>query len=445
MQNSTPNLTEGPIGSRLTKMAVPMMFGMVAIMLFNVADTFFVGQLGPQELAAMGYSFPVIFVINSIIFGLGIGATSIISIAIGKGNHNQVQRITTHTLILALAATLALSAIGLATMHPVFSALGAGGNVLPLIEQYVSIWYLGIFFLVVPMLGNSAIRATGDTKTPAYIMAFAAMLNIILDPAFIFGFGPIPALGLQGAAIATVISWGITFFASLYVLKYRYDMLDISIPKPPELFASWGKILHVGLPASATNLLFPLSMGLLTAMVATYGDEAVAGFGVAGRIESLAIIGVIGMSASLAPFVGQNFGAKKILRIKKALSFSFKFAMLWGAAMFAILFLFAYPISSLFSSDPLIIFSSAAYLTIVPVCYGISAMGAFVSQSLNAMRRPLEASAILLLRLAILAVPLAWLGSTLFSLEGLYAGIAAAHIITGATAYFYSKKMLPAE
>ncbi|PIT83928.1 MATE family efflux transporter [Candidatus Micrarchaeota archaeon CG10_big_fil_rev_8_21_14_0_10_45_29] len=445
MKNSTSNLTEGPIGSRLLRMAVPMMLGMVAIMLFNVADTFFVGQIGAQELAAMGYSFPVIFVLNSIVFGIGIGAMSIISIAIGKGNHHQVQRITTHTLILALALTFALSAIGLATMHPIFTSLGASGNVLALVEQYVSIWYLGIFFLVIPMLGNSAIRATGDTKTPAYIMAFAAIVNIILDPAFIFGYGPIPAMGLQGAAIATIISWALTFFASLYVLKYRYDLLEIAIPKFDELISSWGKILQVGLPASATNLLFPLSMGILTAMVATYGDEAVAGFGVAGRIESLAIIGVIGMSTSIAPFVGQNFGAKKIERIKKGLSFSFKFGMVWGAAMFAILFLFAYPISSLFSSDPLIIFSSAAYLTIVPICYGISAMGAFVSQSLNAMRRPLEASAILLLRLAILAVPLAWLGSTLFGLEGLYAGIAVAHIVTGATAYFYSKRMLPAE
>jgi Na+-driven multidrug efflux pump len=133
-------------------------------------------------------------------------------------------------------------------------------------------------------------RATGDTRLPSLLMVLAAVLNVILDPIFIFGFGPIPAMGLNGAATAALLARSAIFIGTVLVMRYRLDMLSFRKPDSLELARSWRDILHVGIPAAGTNAIVPLGAVIVTAMIARYGPDAVAGFGVASRIESMMLV-----------------------------------------------------------------------------------------------------------------------------------------------------------
>lgn len=185
-------LTEEPVGKTLTKLTWPMVIGILGMVTFNLADTFFVGRLGTLELAALSFTFPVVMVVSSLALGLGIGTSSVVSRAIGEGDEAKVKRLTTDSIILSFLVVGVFVVVGRLTIEPVFRMLGATPDILPLVKQYMQIWYPGMIFVVVPMVGNSAIRATGDTKTPSAIMLIAVTVNFIFDPLFIFGIGPFP-------------------------------------------------------------------------------------------------------------------------------------------------------------------------------------------------------------------------------------------------------------
>ena len=152
---------------------------------------------------------------------------------------------------------------------------------LPLIRPFMTILYSGIPFVVVGMIGMASMRATGDTRLPSSLMVLAAVLNVILDPILIFGVGPIPAMGLNGVATAALLARSAILCGTVYLMRYRLNMLSFNRPDPDELRKSWADILHVGIPAAGTNVIVPLGTAIVTAMIARFGPEAVAGFGVA--------------------------------------------------------------------------------------------------------------------------------------------------------------------
>lgn len=437
-----PDLVNDPVGPSLVRLALPMVAGIVVINLFNIVDTWFIGQLGAEPLAAMAFTFPVTFVVTSMTMGIGVGASAVISRAIGEDHPERVRRLTTHALFLGVALVTALAGVGLWTIEPLFTALGAGPETLPLIAQYMRPIYLGLGFLVVPMIGNSAIRATGDTKTPSVIMMVAGGVNLVLDPLLIFGWGPFPRLELFGGALATVISWGLTFIAALYVLHRRERMLAIELPRPGPIWASWKAILFVGLPAAGTFLLVPVATGILTRMVSEHGPEAVAGYGVGGRIESLAMVVTFALATGLAPFVGQNFGARHCGRIREAVQLSIRFVLGWGLVMAALLALAGGPIGGLFAEEALVVEVTALYLALVPVSYGAFGVAIIVNTTFNALNRPLRSAAIVIIRLFVLALPLAVLGEWLFGLPGIFGGLAVGNVLAGGVAYGFVRKML---
>ncbi|XDE60458.1 MATE family efflux transporter [Arthrospira platensis BEA 1257B] len=192
-------LTQGSVTSTLINLTLPMIWGVFAIIAFSLADTYFVAKLGTRQLAAMSFTFPVVTLLGSVSMGLGIGAASVIARAIGEGERDRVRRLTTNSLSLSLLMVSVLVVLGISTINPVFQALGASPDILPFIREYMTIWYGGVIFLVVPMVGTSAIRAAGNTFVPSVIMTVAAVVNIILDPIFIFGFATIPDHGTAGS------------------------------------------------------------------------------------------------------------------------------------------------------------------------------------------------------------------------------------------------------
>ncbi len=418
-------------------MAAPMLVGVVSVMLFNLVDTFYVGQLGPAELAAMGFTFPVVFIITSLSMGIGIGLSSVTSKAIGEGNHGKVQNLVSNGLLLVFLMVFFFSILGYFTIDEVFSLLGATPDLIPMISQYMSVFYLGIMFLVLPMVANSAIRATGDTKTPSLIMVISGMANVILSPLMIFGIGPFPELRLFGAALSSVISWMLMFVFASWILVSREKMIII----PTATLQSWREILYIGLPAAATNLLIPLSSGILVRMVSDYGPDAVAGFGVGTRIESLTLTGIFALAIVITPFVGQNYGARNRKRIIKALEFVRNASLVYGAAVFIILQIIAEPLASIFNSDPDVVKTIIAFITTVPISYGFYGVVLTISSSFNALHRPLYSTLLVFLRLFVLAIPLAYLGSSFFGLEGIFYGIVVANVLMMVIAVYLARRV----
>lgn len=438
----TRTLLTAAVGPTLLRLAGPMAVGIAAIIMFMVVDTIYVGQLGAVPLAAMSFCFPVIFVVYSVTMGIGTGTTSVIARALGEGDRDKVRRLTTHALYLAFFVVVAVAGIGLATMDWLFTAMGAEPHVLSLIHAYMTPWFLGVGLLVIPMVGNSAIRATGDTKSPSVIMVIAGLVNVVLDPVLIFGLGPFPRLELQGAAIATVISWVVSFAAAMYLLGVRERLLVKEVPRLRELWASWRAVLYVGLPAAATNLLIPLSTGILTRLVSTYGTTAVAAFGVGTRLEAMAMIGVNALSTALTPFVGQNFGAGEHGRIRDALTFSVKCSLTWGVGAAILLGGGAAPLARLFNDHPDITLQTTQYLQLIPVSYGLLGIGMLTNTTFIALGRPLSASLIIAIRLFVLAVPLAFLGSRLLGLRGLFMGISLGNALISVVALLLVRRTL---
>jgi putative MATE family efflux protein len=440
-------LVEGPVGRTLLRLTLPMVFGLLGLVTFNIVDTFFVGRLGTTELAALSFTFPVVLVVNSLALGLGIGASAVISRAIGVGDHARVKRLTTDSLVLSVLVVMCFVVLGLLTIEPVFRALGATSQTLPLIKQYMKIWYLGVGFVVIPMVGNNAIRATGDTKTPSIIMLIAMAVNTTLDPMLIFGLGPFPRLEIAGAALATVFARATTFTVALWVLGVRDKMLTRSAASLKAVVDSWKAILFIGIPTAATRIILPLAMGGVTRLVASYGAEGVAAFGVATRIEFFSLTVVRALSSVLMPFVGQNWGAGKHDRVRAGIRYSNRIALGWGAIMFVVLAFAAKPIAGLFNDNPSVIRNITIYLRIVPIGYGLYGVVLLAAAALNVLHRPFHAAGLSIAHMFALYIPLAIVGSRLMGLGGAFGGLLASYVIGGVAAHILVKavsaKVLP--
>ena len=428
-------LTEGQVSTQLLKLSLPMVWGVLSILGFSLADTYFVAQLGTNELAAISFTFPVVTTLSSIAMGLGTGVSSVVARVIGKGDRLQVQRLTTDSLLLSVVIVGIFSTLGLNTIDPLFSSLGAKPELLPLIRDYMSIWYWGMTFLVVPLIGNSALRACGNTLIPSLMMTLAAGMNILLDPLFIFGWGAIPGLGLKGAAIASLISRVGILAASLGFLHFRERLLLFNFPSLQILIKSWRSLLSVGLPAAATNLISPLSVSFATSLIAQYGTEAVAGFGLASRLEALALIVPLAISASIGPFVGQNWGAQLYGRVKRSLRLSFFFCLAWGGLVAVLLGTMGSGMAALFDSDPEVVRSASVYLTLVPISYGALGVVFAASSALNGLGKPMLALGMSLFRLLLLYLPLAYLGSQLFGIFGIFGATCLSNLLVGIWAW----------
>jgi putative MATE family efflux protein len=435
-------LIQGPVGKTLVELTWPMVFGVLGIVAFNLVDTFFVGKLGIQQLAALSFTFPVVLGVSSLAMGLGIATSSVVSRAIGEGDFHQVKRLTTDSLVLSVLIVVVFVVAGLLTLEPVFSMLGATSELLPLIEQYMRIWYLGMVFIVVPMVGNNAIRATGDTKTPSAVMLVAVAVNLVLDPLLIFGIGPFPRLELAGAAITTVFARATMFMVAVYILAKREKMITVRFRPIKAVVNSWVRILYIGLPAAGTRIIIPVAIGIITRVVAGYGPAAVAAFGVASRIEFFALAVLIALASVLGPFIGQNWGAGKPDRVKLSIKISSRFAVIWGFSMFVFLAAAARPVASVFNDNPDVISGIVLYLRVVPLAFGLEGVLVLSAAALNVLNKPLHAAGLIFAQMLLFCIPMVFLGSYLFGLTGVYGALALVYALGGIAAYLLLRKVL---
>ncbi|MDH5566352.1 MAG: MATE family efflux transporter, partial [Myxococcales bacterium] len=312
------DLTTGSVSRHLRVQATPMALGLVAIISFDVVDLFFVSRLGDAPLAAISFTFPVIWFLGSVAIGYEAGAASCVSRAAGEGNARRTARLTTDAALLAGLATLVLCAIGLLTIDAVFSVLGATDDLMPLITDYMSIWYWTEPASAVMWTCLASMRARGNTALEGKVITAAAILNAILDPIFIFGWLGFPRLEIAGAAVASLTATLTMLAFTLIYLATKLRVFATPWVTLDEIFDSWRKLMRIGIPAMMTNAIIPVANGIVMAMVASHGVSAVAGFGIAMRIEPVALIPFYALSAVSSPFFGQNIAAGRTERLVEA-------------------------------------------------------------------------------------------------------------------------------
>ncbi len=432
-----PRLTQDPIGQSIRSLMLPMLVGMIALISYNVADTYFVAQIGTLELAAISFTFPISFIVGAITMGFGIGTSSVAARLFGANKRDEAERVTLHAILLGVVTGICVVLIGISTIDPLFRLLGADETTLPIIHRYMRIYYWGGVFLVVPMITNSVLRASGDAKTPAKLMSVAAILNIVLDPILIFGLFGFPALGVEGAAIATVLSNAGTMIASVGVVYFRDKLLSFNGFDLQLIMDSWKRILHVGLPSMTSSLIAPVTTAFITYQVAQFGQEAVAGFGVASRVEGLSLLALMALSAAVTPFVGQNFGAGNHQRVQSGVNWCYRFSLIYGIVVAIFMALTCTFIAGLFTHDPKAIDTTTLHMRIVPLSYlalgaAMTANGAF-----NAIGKPMPAMWISLSRTILIYAPMAFILAKLFGLVGVFVAACLANFVSGSLGFVW--------
>lgn len=436
------SFTEGPVGRQLYLMSIPMVWGLLATMSFNAVDTYFVAQLSETDLAAMSFTFPVVMVVTSLAIGLGAGTSSVMARLMGQGRSDYARRLAADSLSLSLLLSLLVVAIGIVTIEPLFLLLGASPDLIPVIEEYMFIWYFGTPFLVIPMTISALMRATGNSMIWGVLMMLAAFINGVLDPILIFGWGPVPRMEIAGAAWATVLTRLLLFSVSAHYLVRKLNLVSRPHLRWQELRRAWGAILHIGMPAMATNIIIPFASGITVALVAGYGVDAVAGFGVAMRIEPVVLIGFYALSGVIGPFFGQNMAVEYQHRQKQALYLVMRFCLAFGVGIAVLLWLLAEPVTRLFSDTPSVVSVSVAYLMLVPISYGIYGLVMSINATFNGLGKPFPAVVISVLRVLGFYLPMVWVGQHYWGIHGLFVATTLSNILAGVVAFYWIRGQL---
>ncbi|MCP5358864.1 MAG: MATE family efflux transporter [Pseudomonadales bacterium] len=422
-------LVNDPIPATLIRMTGPMIIGMLMLFTFNLVDTLFISMLGTEPLSAISFTFPVTFMVLSLAIGLGIGTSAVVAKYLGCDECEKAKQASTVTNYTSIALALALSLVAYLFMDPIFRLMGASEALLPQIRAYMSIWLPTSALLVGMNSANSVLRACGDTKTPSLLMAAAGLINAVLDPIFIFGLGPVPAMGIQGAALATLVSWVVGFGYLFYYLIVKVELVYPGLPSRAVIISSSREMLRIGIPAAGANMMTPVAAGIMTAIAATYGETTVAAFGVGSRLESIASLIVLALSSTLPPFISQNLGAGRTDRIADSYRLTMKFVLIWQLLIYGMMALSAQLIAAVFTEDPAVSRAIELFIWILPLGYGLQGVIILTNSAFNALHKPMMALYLSIARFFVFYVPMAWVGSQLFGLAGFYAGALLGNIL----------------
>ena len=415
-----------------------MVMGLVTVMGANLIETIYVSLLGTDELAALGFTFPLVMLLQSMTMGLGVGASSVVARKIGADERVRATYIISHSLLITVIFVGIVSLLVSLTLSQIFDLLGAEKNIKSMALGFMEVWFYGLPFFAVAMVGTSLMRAAGDVATPGYLMAVGSFLQVLFGPALIFGFSEWDGFGLKGAAIAFIVARTTTFLFVIYFLN-KNKLLVSSLDN---FWLSSREVLHVGLPAIASNLIGPLSMTFITRLVAGYGSAAVAGFSLASRIETMLAMVVWAISMSVGPFVGQNWGARKFERVWKAVSLANIYAVSWGALSYVLLVLTSPFIINAVTDELAVADAALTYLLIVPIGMGLMGISANASNSFNALGQPVPPLVMSVTQMLVLTIPLAIIGNSVLGFPGIFIGGLLAMLISASVIHIWLRRNL---
>jgi putative MATE family efflux protein len=318
--------------------------------------------------------------------------------------------------------------------------LGAPAHLMPQINAYMQVWYWVSPLDAALWTCLASIRARGNALLESRIIIASAVLNLILDPLFIFGLFGFPRLEIMGAAVATLISVFVMLVFTIWHLHRNHDVFANIIAPVKVILDSWKHMLAIGIPAMVTNAIIPLSSAIVVAMLAGYGTDAVAGFGIAMRLEPTALIPFYALSAVSSPFFGQNYGARQFDRLLEARRAIMRFSLGFGLVLAIVMSLLAEPLAGLFTDSETIRTVAVEYIRIVSWSWGAYGIVMSVNASFNGSGRPLPSVFISSTRVIFIFLPLAFAGRWLFGLNGIFAASTIANLIVGLIAFMWLKR-----
>jgi len=358
------DLLKDNIPKLVRKLSVPAMVGTLFQTLYNVVDTFFAGKISPEALSALSKSFPIYFIIIATSIGITVAGTSLIGNSIGENDENKTLNYFTHINYYGIIISILITFLGLSYAEKVFFLMGSTNEVVSLGLDYTNIIYSGSILFILVVSFNSLLHAEGDTKTYRNALILSFFLNIILNPILIFGFAFIPAMGIKGIGLATIISQLVSFIIVLFkILKNnRVKKLTKDFLSPKFLYLK--NIFFQSMPISLSICGYALASAIIFTYVGQSGEYAVAGYGVGTRIEQVVLLPILGINTAIISIIAQNYGANNFNRIKETYFTAIKYAFIIMITAGTLVFLSANIITSFFSSDPEVIEYGKRYLKI---------------------------------------------------------------------------------
>ncbi len=431
---SKRDYTTGSIVGAIWALAIPMILEMMFMSLYQIADLFWVGKLGTDALAAVAIGGMIRWTIVSLSNGIAIGGLAIVARRIGDKRYEDANHTTTQAILLSLFTSLFFILVGFLTMKPLLHLLGAKGRVFFLGKSFLTIVFLGIGSIVSVFVINSLFRGAGDAHIALLIIAITSLSNVILEPFLALGWGPFPRLGVQGAALSTVITQSLGLLIQFFILttgRSRIRLLTRGGHLIPD-FILIKEMVAIGFPSAVQMFLRATSRMVLMGLVGLFGTPALAGYGVANRILLGLLIPCFGMGNAAATLVGQNLGAGKPKRAERSAWTIGGYNLLYISVSVLLLFIFAKRLIFLFDGDSSVVTYGAKALRIMGPSYIFTALGVVMARGLNGAGDTVPPMSINLLTLWLLQIPLAYLLSrTPLSSDGLWLGIALANVING--------------
>ena len=396
----------------LWSLAIPIMFGMGIHTLYNMVDMIFIGRLGGDAIAGVAFNMPLFFLMLGLTMGLGSGVTASIARYIGNNNKVNADNSAEHALAMAGAIAVVFTIAGLVLGKDLLAKLGAEGIILELAWDYLYVIVAGLPFMIFSGFFRSILAGEGDMKLPMLVAGFGTILNIILDPIFIFklenyggiGFG----LGIKGAALATVVCQGIVFLIFVYMLfvkKHAYITFNLRDFSPSKVIL-WD-IIKVGIPASLSMVIMALGQGVFNKILIHYSSQTVAAYQVAGRLDMLIFLPIFSIAGGLTTLVGMFYGAREIEALKSIVKYGISrsfFITVWSSAF---VYFFAPAFSALFTQDKEIIEVSVGFLRLMTLVYPFVAIAISCGRVMQGLGKGIPVLVITTVRVLGISAPLA--------------------------------------
>ena len=396
----------------LWSLAIPIMFGMGIHTLYNMVDMIFIGRLGGDAIAGVAFNMPLFFLMLGLTMGLGSGVTASIARYIGNNNKVNADNSAEHALVMAGAIAVVFTIAGLVLGKDLLAKLGAEGIILELAWDYLYVIVAGLPFMIFSGFFRSILAGEGDMKLPMLVAGFGTILNIILDPIFIFklenyggiGFG----LGIKGAALATVVCQGIVFLIFVYMLfvkKHAYITFNLRDFSPSKVIL-WD-IIKVGIPASLSMVIMALGQGVFNKILIHYSSQTVAAYQVAGRLDMLIFLPIFSIAGGLTTLVGMFYGAREIEALKSIVKYGISRSFFITVCSSAFVYFFAPAFSALFTQDKEIIEVSVGFLRLMTLVYPFVAIAISCGRVMQGLGKGIPVLVITTVRVLGVSAPLA--------------------------------------
>ncbi len=438
------DLTQGPIKKLIRQISLPVVIGFFFNTMFNVADTYFAGKISPAAIAALSLSFPVFFLIIIFDAGISTGTTAVISNALGSKVKGAAEKYTAQAISFGLIVSAFITVVGLFLAPTLFKLLGAKGEYLNLSLDFIDVIFSGsVFFLMISVF-NSLLQSRGNTRVLRNFLIVGFLLNVIFDPWFLFGGFGVPPLGIKGIGFATVLVEAIGTFYIFYRVA-RAGLITKNTFKEllPERKA-FGEIVRQAVPASINLVTIGAGIFIITYFISSFGENAVAAYGIATRVEQIALLPTIGLTIACLTIIGQNNGAKNYARIKETYRLCLRYGISIIATGGVLIFLFSKWIMLFFTQDAQVVAIGAHYLKIAAFISVAYAILSITVSALQGMKRPMYAVWIGLYRQIVAPFLLfSFLANILgFGLNGIWWGIFITTWSGALFTFFYGKRVL---